>query len=297
MWFNITILFSFLAMFSWGIGDFFVHRVVKRIGYLEALLWINLTAAIGLLPFVIKDIPLMWQKENIVPILLITIANIVFSLLLLKAYSKAKLSVVDVILLGELPVTIILGMIFFKERLSWLQLIIIIFIIFGVFLISRGPKSYWHKIKEVFWKKRTNWEKGLFFALFAIIFSGIYNFLTALNAREISPLMAVWAPWTISSFILFGALLYKKGLKTFWQNSLANKQVIFLAGTIDTAAWVFYSSAVARQDISIITAIVTGYAVIALFLDVKYNKQKIAYWQYIGAALVVIGSIAISLLE
>lgn len=297
MWFNLTIVFSFLAMLSWGVGDFFVQRAVKKIGYLEALLWINVIAGFGLLPFVIKDIPLMWQSENIIPVLLITIANIVFSLLLLKAYSEAKLSVVDVILLGELPVTIILGMIFFQERLSWLQLIIIAVIIFGVFLISRGPKNYWQKIKDVFWKKRMNWEKGLLFALSAVIFSGIYNFLTALNAREISPVMAVWAPWTLSSFILLGALLYKKGVKTFWKNSLANKQVIFLAGTIDTAAWVFYSSAVARQDISIITAIVTGYAVIALFLDVKFNRQKITYWQYIGAALVVAGSIAISFLE
>ncbi len=294
MWFNLTIFFSFLAMLSWGIGDFFIHRTVKKIGYLETLLWINIIAAIGLLPLVIKDIPLIWQSENIIPILLITAANIIFSLLLLKAYSQAKLSIIDLILLGELPVTIILGIIFFQERLSCLQLIIITFIIFGVFLISRGPKSYWQKLKDVFWKKRINWEKGLLFALSAIIFSGIYNFLTALNARQISPVMAVWAPWAISSFILFGALVLKKGLKNFCQNSLTNKKIIFLAGTIATVAWVFYSLAVARQDISIVTSIVSGYAVIALFLDVKYNRQKIAYWQYLGAVLVVAGSIAIS---
>lgn len=297
MWFNLTILFSFLAMLCWGVGDFFVQRAVKKIGYLETLIWINIIAALGLLPFIIKDLSLMWRIESIIPILLISIANIVFGLLLLKAYSRAKLSVVEVILLGELPVTIILGMIFFKERLSFLQLIIIFIIIFGVFLISRGPENYWQKIKNIFRKKGANWEKGLLFALSAVIFSGIYNFLTALNAREISPIIAVWAPWTISSLVLLGALLYKKGLKIFWKNSLANKQVIFLAGAIDTVAWVFYSSAVVRQDISIITAVVTGYAVIALFLDVKYNRQKITHWQYIGAALVVTGSIAISFLS
>lgn len=297
MWLNLTILFSFLAMISWGVGDFFVQRAVKKIGYLEALLWINVIAGVGLLPFVIKDLPLLWQAENILPIVFLTIANIVFSLLILKAYSQAKLSVVDVILLGELPVTIILGMIFFHERLSWLQLTIIFFILFGVFLISRGPSSYSQRLKNIFGKKKVNWEKGLLFAFLAVIFSGTYNFLTALNAREITPIIAVWAPWTISSVILLIVLMYKKGMKAFWFNSLANKKVIFLAGTIDTAAWVFYSSAVARQDISIITAIVTGYAVIALYLDIKYNRQKISYLQYIGAALVVVGSIAISFLS
>lgn len=294
---DLAILFSFLAMLFWGVGDFFVQKAVLKIGYLEALLWINVVASLGLLPLVVKDIPLMWKLENIIPVLLITIANIIFSLLLLKAYSKGKLSVIDVILLGELPITIVFGIIFFRERLSFLQLIIIVIIIFGVFLISRSPKSFWQKIKDFFWGAKISWEKGLLFALLAVIFSGTYNFLTAFNAREISPIMAVWAPWTISSFVLFGAVAYKKKLKKFWRQSLKHKKVILLAGIIDTSAWVFYSSAVALRDISIITAIVVGYAVIALFLDAKFNRQKISRWQYIGAVLVILGSLAITFLE
>lgn len=129
----------------------------------------------------------------------------------------------------------------------------------------------------------------------AFIFSALYNFLTAVNARNISAFTAVWFPWMLSSLFLLLYIVFKQGLKSFWRSSVNHKGLIVATGIIDTAAWLFYAFAISREDISIITAIVAGYAVIAIILGVKFNGERLSYWQLFGMFLVLFGVMMISL--
>ncbi len=89
-------------------------------------------------------------------------------------------------------------------------------------------------------------------------------------------------------------IVYKKGLKSSYKNIINYKELIFFTALIDTAAWIFYALATQKEELSIITAIVAGYAVIAMILDIKINQQKIGNWQYLGAFFVFVGVIIIS---
>ena len=52
----LPLLFAFGAMLFWGIGDFLIQRVTRKVGNIEALAWIGIIGTIGLLPFAWKDL-------------------------------------------------------------------------------------------------------------------------------------------------------------------------------------------------------------------------------------------------
>ncbi len=292
--FKISLIFAFLAMIFWGVGDFLIQKTIKKIGEFQTLLFINLFAGLALIPFVLKDFPLIFDWPNILLLIIMTIIDLLYSIFLFKAYNKGKLSVIEIALIGELPLTIFLGLIFFGEKLSFIETFLVLLIILGVFLISKSKKNWKEKIKEYFLGRKFVWEKGILFVFVAIIFSSFYNLLVAFNARTISAFTSIWFPWTLSSIFLLIYIIYKKGLKSSCKNIINYKKLIFFTALIDTAAWIFYALATQKEELSIITAIVAGYAVIAMILDIKINKQKIGNWQYLGAFFVFVGVIVIS---
>jgi drug/metabolite transporter (DMT)-like permease len=283
-------------MLCWGVGDFFIQRTVRKLGDFKTLLWVNLVGGIGLIPFVIKDLPVIFTWPNLLSLIIMGIIQLAYGLFLLKAYGQGKLSVVEVVMIGELPVTIILSLIFFGEKLNWAQLLIILIIISGVFFISKTRGTWLDRAKEFFTGRRRLWEKGIIFSLFAVLFSASYNFFTALNSREISAFTAVWFPWLLSSLILVVYTVCRQGLKSFVRESWTARRLILVSGVVDTLGWLFYALALIKEKLSIITAIVTGYAVISMILGIKFNKEKMGAWQYFGAAMVLGGAIVMCFL-
>lgn len=294
---QLTIIFALAAMVLWGLGDFLIQKTVKRIGDFQTLLVIDLMAGILLIPFIWRDLSAIFYWPNFISLAIMTLIDLFYGLFLLKAYDQGKLAVIEMIMIGELPSTIILGLIFFHEKLNFLQTLIIVMVIVGIILVAKSRSTLLSKLREFFTGRPVIWEKGVLFAVAAFIFSAIYNFLTAVNARSISVFTAVWFPWMLSSLILLTYVAYKKGLKSLWRNSLKNKRLILFTGIIDIIAWVFYAFATVRGEISVIATIVAGYAVIALILAVKFNNERLSFWQYFGATIVFLGVIIMSFIS
>jgi drug/metabolite transporter (DMT)-like permease len=190
-----------------------------------------------------------------------------------EALKKGKISVVEVLIELELPVTIILGFIFLREKLSLFQYITIAIIFISMVLMA--TKSFKHF--------KTKIEKGVILAIIAAIGFGVINFLTAISSKNISPLMAIWIPWIIFTVISMTLIIKREGIKRFYKNGLKFKYLILFMGIFDTLAWLFYAFAVSKNEISIITAITESYPAVALFLGVLINKEKIKWYQYLGA--------------
>src|SRR3989338_4850386 len=123
-------------MLSWGIGDFLIQRNVRKIGDVEALFFIGLVGAIGLLPFAWNELPSLFIPSNMILVSVLGIITFIAAILDFEALKQGKLSVIEVILEIELPVTIILGLVFFKEILSIPQLAVIALIFIGIALMA-----------------------------------------------------------------------------------------------------------------------------------------------------------------
>ena len=286
---NSAILLAFGAMISWGIGDFLIQRTVKRIGTLETLAWITGSSAVIMIPIIIyRGISL--TPQDILMLALLGVVTFVSGLLDFKALAIGKLSVMETIMAIELPLTIMLGVIAFNERLSSGQWLLVLMIFVGIILVSVNFKNLHH---------RDFLEKGTIIAIISGVVFALVNFFSADLAKTIDPMMAIWFPWLACGTISFIYIsrFKKRHLRQFVKNSYQHWKLIAWVSAVDLAAWLFYAFAVENEELSITIAITESYIVIALILGVIVNKEKIRPLQYLGAALAIIGSIAIGMIS
>ncbi|MDD5192468.1 MAG: DMT family transporter [Candidatus Nanoarchaeia archaeon] len=281
---EVSVLFAFVAMFCWAFGDFFIQKCTRKIGDIESLAYIGVIGAIILLPLIVKDFHLLTSLPNLLLLLFLGVVTFISALFDFEALKKGKLSVVDIIIELELPVTIVLGFIFFRETLSVLQITAICFVLFGLFLMATKSFSHW----------RTKIERGAIIALIAAVTMGFVNFLTASSSRQISPLMAIWVPWLIFTIMCLVYICKKEGTLRFLKNGMKFKGIVLAMGIFDTLAWLFYAFATLNNEIAIVTAITECYPAITILLGVYINKEKIGWHQYLGGAVALIASISLA---
>jgi len=283
MAFELSVLAAFGAMFCWGFGDFFIQRTTRRIGDVESLAFIGIIGAVGLLPFVIGDLPLLFSPANAILLLVLGIITFIAAIIDFEALKEGKLCVVDVILEIELPVTVVLGLVFFGEMLSLPQLAAIVAAFLGILLISFDKCKLKNSLGRL--------EKGALLAFIAAVTMAVTNFLTAASSKNISPIMAIWVPWVIFTLISLFFIWKREGLGKLVRNAVKFRRLVLAEGIFDTLAWLFFALAVVNAKLSITIAITESFPVIAIMLGVLLNREKIGYHQYAGAAIALGASI------
>ena len=254
---------------------------------METLAWIGVIGTLGLLPFVWKDLPTAFSGNNLWILLGLGLLTFVITLMDFEALKRGKLSVIDVVFEVELPITIILGMTFFGERLSLGQWGAVGAIFVGILLIAIDPKE----LKGVF-----AIEAGVLIAFVAAIGMGGVNFLTALGAKEASPLLAIWFPWFVFTFFCLLVMIFQRDFKAFAAHIKTFPGLILSMGFFDTLAWLLFAIAVLDAELAITVAITESYPAVALFLGVWLNREKVAWHQGLGAVITIAASVTIGFL-
>ncbi|MFH0954769.1 MAG: DMT family transporter [Candidatus Micrarchaeota archaeon] len=288
MAFEIGILAAFGAMICWGLGDFFIQRSTRKIGDVQSLAWIGLIGAVLLLPFVIGDLQLLVVKQNLWFLAALGALGFAISLVTFEGFKQGKLSVVDVILEIELPITIAFGIVFLSETVSLIQLAIISFVFVGIVLVALPVFS----LKESFQKL----EKGALLAIVAALGMGAINFLTGVGAKTVSPFLVIWVPWVIMAVISLFIVWRREGFQNFFKNAAQNKKLIACESVLDTAAWMLFAIALVRHPVSITTAITESYPALAVLLGVWFNREKVQRHQLAGAGMAIVASICLGFL-
>jgi drug/metabolite transporter (DMT)-like permease len=283
---NIEIVAAIGAMFAWGFGDFIIQQGTRKIGDVETLAWIGVLGSIGLAPFIWHDLSLVATESNFLILLLLGIVSFLVGIANFEAFKRGKLSVVDVILETELPIAVLLGIFFFRDSLSFLEVILVALVFVGIILIAAEPDQI---------RKRHFIEKGAVLALIAAVGYGVVDFLTAVGAKTISPLLTIWFTWVTFTIICLIYLIWTGRIKTFFRDAGRYKALVIGMGVIDTVAWVLFAIAVQHNEFAITVAITESYPAIALILGVAVNKEKVAVHQYIGAAIAIAASFGMGL--
>ena len=287
MIFELSVLAAFGAMLCWGFGDFFIQKSARKVGNIEALAFIGIIGSIILLPFVVFELPLLFSFENLALLCFVGIATLVIALFNFEALKQGKLSVVEIVLEIELPITVLLGFLFFAEIVSAQQIAFILFILLGIGLISLPNVSKQQFLKRV--------EKGILLAIIAGIGLAFLNFFTAVASRKVSPLMAIWMPFVVFTIPCLLYIWRREGFKKLAANAVKYKFTLLGMGVFDTLAWLFFAIAVAEKELAITTAITESYPAVALLLAVCINKETIRKHQYAGAAIALAACILLGL--
>jgi drug/metabolite transporter (DMT)-like permease len=284
---TVNIFAAIAAMFAWGFGDFIIQRGTRKIGDIETLAWIGVLGSIGITPFIWHDLALVATKSNFGILISLGIVSFFVGLANFEAYRRGKLSIVDVILEIELPIAVLLGIVFFHKSLSLVQFLLIILVSVGVILIAIEPGKI---------KKRHFFEKGIVLALVAAVGYAIVDFLTAIGANAVSPLLTIWFTWVTFTIICLLYLAFVGRLQTFWRDAKRYTMLVIGMGVVDTIAWVLFAFAVRNNEFAVTVAITQSYPAIALILGVAVNKERVAVHQYVGAALAILASCGMGLL-
>lgn len=278
---EIFVLFAILATLLWGFGDFFLSKATKKVGDFLPLIFIGFVGAVVFAP---KAIPLLHYltSANVLTLTILGLLHFGMGYFLFEAYRRGKLSVIEVLFQLEMPFTVILAIIFLKESLSASTIFLITLILVGSLLLSNILNA-----------KKSNFENGWKWALAAAIFSATTNLVTAVSAKTISPLLAVWFPWVILFLISF--IFLWKEFDHIIIKAKSEIVILLTVAVFQVGAWISYSYALSGKNLSIVGPIIASYCVIAAFLGYWINEEKLNHWQITGAAITIVASILIAI--
>ncbi len=280
------ILFAFISLIAFGLGDFFIQKTTRTIGSWKALFFIGVVGFIGLFPFIYKDFEFL-TSFHVVLLVLLSIVGIFGSLFYFDALKRGKIAIIEPIMGIELPITIGLSVFFAKESLSVAQIFFISMVFFGSVLAMTIHKAHLHYHRRIF-------EKGVILAGVGAISMALTNFLIGVSSQTISPLMTIWfAHFFLTMFC--GAYIFFQGefLKLF-SDFKKHTKIILGQSFFDNIAWIAFAFATTKISISIATTISEGYIALSVLLGLFVNRERLKIHQKIGVTLTIGGILALS---
>jgi drug/metabolite transporter (DMT)-like permease len=287
----IGILAAVGALISWAVGDFAIQRATRKVGTWKTLFTIGLVAFVGLLPLVWRDVDsLVLNKTALILSGLSAIVMFVAALFDFEALKHGKLAIIEPLLGLEVPVAVGLSIGLWGERLSQVDIVLIVLIVSGLVLTVTQQHGAWHYPK-------TFLEKGVLLGGLGAVGMGLTNFLVGVSSQQTSPLLSIWFIHSLLVVFCGAYLLFTGELKSFWRDVKKYPGLLITQGIIDNLAWVFFAAAVTYIPIAIATAISESYIILAVLLGVFVNKEKLKFHQIIGIAVTIVSVVILSSLN
>lgn len=286
----IGVTFAIGTLISWGIGDFFIQRGTRDFGVWKTLLCITVISTVVLFPFIYKEIPAVFTNLDLLLLLSLTSIVILFTALFgFEALREGKIAIIEPIISMELPIAVILGIIFLHDFLIPIQFLLIVAIFLGVLLVVTLHPDHLRYHRRIV-------EKGVIYAGLGAIGLGLTNFLMGAASKATSPLFAVWfthgviaAVCIIRLFIVPSGRNIVSGIKKYWRD-------VAVFAIFDNGAWILYGYAVRFIPVAITVAITEGYIVLAALLGILVNRERLKLHQFIGAAITAFGVITLAII-
>ncbi|KKT01275.1 MAG: EamA-like protein family transporter [Candidatus Nomurabacteria bacterium GW2011_GWA2_43_15] len=288
---NAGIIFSFVALFAWGFGDFFIQKTVRQIGIWKSLFFIGVLGSAGLFVFIRKELlTVVSQPSNIYLLILLSVVSVIFVLFYLSALKQGKIAVVDPITGLELPLTVGLSVVLAGEHLSLFQAILVVLTFFGIIFAVAKEKKHLNIRRLVI-------EKGAILAGIGAVGMALTNFLTGVSSQQTSPLLTIWFTHIFFVIVTSVYLIFSGGFKNIIQDIKKNSNIIFFQSVLDNIGWIAFAFAMTYISISVATTISESFIVLSVLLGVFISKEKLKRHQFFGIILVIVSILALSMIS
>lgn len=286
------ILAALGALVGWGVGDFLIQRLVRKVGNFRTLFYAGTLGFIVFFPFAWNEIDVglhRWQE-----ILLVTgVSCVIFfnAFFNFEALRKGKIAVVAPVLALELPLTVLFAVTLAGERLNLWQVIAILVILAGFYFVIHHGKNHQNWRKPAF-------EKGVAYALVGVFGLAFYNYTIGIASRTTSPVLTGWIVGFCIMVLSTVMLAVRRELKwKYLVEPLRKYPALILAETsFAITAGLCFAYATTLLPISIATAISEGYVVLSVLLGLVINREKLHKHQFAGIGLVIAGITALALM-
>ena len=285
------IIVALIAYVGWGTSDIFGTIATRRIGAIAATFWATLVAFIlcsFYAPFVIsqlKHIPWYILLISLTLAIIWTISLFCFN----RALTIANPAIVGAIGLSWGVVTVITSTVFLGERIHTIQILTMILIFVGIVLSSVD-------IFELFRSKKMLFQRGVMFALVAMVGWGVYGAFLKVPVRSIGWFWPQYITYGITPLIIF---CYLKLKRIKLHPPVYNHAFVPLfASTILTRSAEFlYNIGASQGEVAIIAPIAGSYSTLFVVLAFLIFREPITKQQICGVMLTVAGIVCLSFLS
>ena len=288
------LLMALLTLFLWGIADLFYKKgnnEKDKYSHLKTGMLVGFVMGIhAIIYMIVKGIT--FNIIDMFKYLPVSLCYIISMIIGYKGLKYINLSVSSPIQNSSGIITSILLCIIFKVSLSIYEIIGLIIMTIGVWILSLIENK---GNKKVILKKIG--LTAIIFPIMYLIIDGAGTFLDAVyldHLELISEDMALISyefTFLIYGIIMFVYLRYKKE-----KISIFKEKDKLLASIFETLGQFTYVFAISSH--SVITApIVACYSALSVLLSRLFLKEKLNIWQYIALFLIFLGIIILSIME
>ena len=214
---------------------------------------------------------------TIIFIILSGISTAVLWIVYFKALSLQDISLVTPIDKLSIVITLILSYIFFKEKITIIKIISMIFILTGTFLMVNKSN------------KRDN-NKWLLYAFLTALFTSLSTILGKIGLKNIDVYLATMLRTITVLIIIWFIIIYKKEFKKINKRNLL---FVTLSGISTGLSWLFYFKALKEKDASIVFPLEKLSAAVCILLSVIFLKEKLNKKRVIGFIFIIIGTLVL----
>jgi len=284
----LSIILGIGGMVGWGIYDFLGGVFAKQIGSFKSLFWSQLAGLISIFLLAI-----FFRSSINVPVLVIIfsiIAAILYSagyLFFFKGFEMGNVSIVAATMNLWAVFTMLFAFLFMGQRLSALQTLGVLMIIFGATLASLN----WEEIRN----QRFQLSAGVKEAVFGAFFFGVFWNVSEIISEKVGwVLTTLFVKFGIILFLLIFSLLVKQGIG-LTKISTKTKTIILLMGVIEAGAVALVNYGLTIGDAILITPIASALSIVTIALAIIFLKDKVTKIQGIGIITAIVGIIVTAL--
>ncbi|HVA97134.1 MAG TPA: DMT family transporter [Candidatus Acidoferrales bacterium] len=277
----ISIFFALIAFLGWATGDIFSTSASRKMGAYNASFYgyfIAFITAAFFIPIFLNNV-----NEFSLPMILLTIFLSVIQLIGFYFFNEG-LKIGNASLIGTIAgaftfLVVLLSLVFLGERLVLQQVLSIIVIIAGLFLVSINVRDIRKKV--------TITNKGILYAFIALVGWGIYYTFIKIPIKEVGFFWPTFLTDFVASlvFFLFGFRQIKKP-STKVQSGFP---AVILASIILSIGTFSFNFAIGQGFSSIVAPIAGAYPALFALLAYYVFKDPITNQQKFGMMVTLIG--------
>lgn len=277
------------AMLGWGLADFFAKKAVDKIGNIRAVFWCQIIGILIILFFCKFNFSISYTP--LTKILLLSISGIInaFALIYLyAAFEKGQLSIVSPISASYPAFSVLISIIFLKEKIINIRLLYLLVIFLGIILISVDLKKI-----NGYLNKKINFVAGFREALTAMcLFAIWFPLWDSLVAQGDWIFLLIFNRIIVSFVNYIYCILKEKKLSI---KNIKIWRTLFLIGLFDVSAYSILSWGYSHTSFgSIVTMLSSAYSLPVLVLARIFLGETLSRTQLAGAFIILFGVIALA---
>ena len=282
------VLFGVLAALCWGLGDFLITLLTRRVGTTRALMAIQVLSLVAwLLMLTLRPAPLGADPVLWLLIVGTALCHVLGLAFVYRAFEVGTLSIVSPISAGFAVVTALLSLVS-GERPPAVALVGAGLLIAGAVLATRPASNSG--------PSRVDW-KGVPEAILSALAFGtmfwLFYFFVQPKLGYTWPLILLKAAAASSSLL---AYLSSRRTQSSPKLSLGMGVVLLAMGAAvaDTLAWLAYIWGTGTSYATVVTSLASLFSVVTVLLAWRFLHERLAVHQWVGVAAILLGILLVS---